>query len=248
MANIGKRPGVVLAAAILLFVFGSFSVLRGCCGVFSEVLQGPIQGMMPQPPAVQGKKPVDINRRLAEEVPSKVYVLSTFHVIDFLLGIVKIIVGIGLLKMSSPARVLAFIVAGFTIFETIAESLYNVLVFMPAFERVFAEHLKNAPPMPIDFGALFKGSSWVGAALGIIVSLGIWLTVIFLLSGERVRTAFADAGKEPPEPEKRRKPRYEGYEDEDEGDRPPSPPDTGITDRPSPLQAPPDTGFTDRPS
>jgi hypothetical protein len=246
MANISKRPGVILAAAIMMFIFGSFSIIGGCCGVVNEALQGTIQGMVPEPPAVQGKKPVNLNRRLQEEVPSRVYVQSAFHVLNFAMGLVKILVGIKLLMMASWARVAAFIVAGFTIFETMAENLYNAIVVMPALGRVFAEQMGNAPPFPFDFAALMQGSSWFGTVLHVVVSMGIWLTVIFLLSGRSVSTAFAEAGKESPQPEQRRTPRYEEYEDE--GDRPPSAPDTGITDRPSPPQAPRDTGITDRPS
>jgi hypothetical protein len=247
MARTRGRPGVVIAAAVLLFIFGGISVLAGCCGVVSEAMQETIQGMIPQPPAVQGKKPVNVHRLIAEEVPSKVYVLITFNSFNLILGVVKIIVGIGLLKMSSPARMLAFIVAGLTIFATIVESLYNAIVLMPAMQKAFAEQMKNAPPMPFDFGQLMQGSSWVGTALAILVSMGIWLTVIFLLSGEKVRTAFAEASL-PPEIEERSRSRYEGYDDDDQLPPPKSPPDTGITDRPSPPQGPRDTGFTDRPS
>ena len=57
----------------------------------------------------------------------------------------------------------------------------------------------------------------------VVITLAYWLTVIFLLSGERVRTAFAHAGKEPPPATQEEKPRsrYEGYDDD-------RPPETGI--------------------
>ncbi len=223
MANIAKRPGVVLAAAILLFIFGGLSVLGSCCAGAGLLMQG----VIPEPPAVQGKKPpnaMDLNRKVAEEVPGFIIVESGTHGLNLLLGLVKIFAGIGLLKMSSPARLLAIGAAIVSILVTLGHAAYTAVLVIPVYDKVFAEQLKNAPPMPFDFAQLMQGSMWVGVLFGIVLALAIWLTVIFLLSGQKVRAAFAEAGLPPVEEEPPRS-RLEGYDDDDR------PPETGITDR-----------------
>jgi hypothetical protein len=231
MANTRKRPGVVLAAAIMLFIFGGLAVLGSFCGIAGELLQG----VMPKPPVIQGQKPFDPNREINEKVPSKIFVESSFHVLNLILGMVKIFAGIGLLRMAAWARVTTFIAAGLSIFGTIALSAYQAIFIIPISNQVVADQLKNAPPMPFDFGQFMLGFMWIAVVLGVVFSLAIWLTVIFLLSGAKVRAAFAAAASDSPdqdEEDERSRSRYEGYDDDDRPrPAPKSPGDTGITDR-----------------
>jgi len=74
---------------------------------------------------------------------------------------------------------------------------------------------------------------WFWIFLSILFSLAIWLTVIILLSGERVRAAFAHEGTDAnAEVEERPRSGYEGYDDDDPPRKAPKfPGDKRITDQ-----------------
>jgi hypothetical protein len=224
MAHTTNRPGVVVAAAILLFIAGGFSVL----GVFCAGIGLAAQSAMPENPALKGKPALDaraLQKRMNDEIPGKQFVDYGNLGFNFLFGIVKIIVGVGLLKMMSWARMTAFVVAVISILFMLGHAAYQAIVEFPVNDRIFADQAKELPPnMPFNFPMFMQSIAIVVLVLAVVIVLAYWLTVIFLLSGERVRMAFANAGTDPP-PTDEEKPRsrYEGYDDE--GDRPP---ETGI--------------------
>lgn len=88
--------------------------------------------------------------------------------------------------------------------------------------------------VPFDLFGIIKSAMWGGAALNVIFTLAIWITVLFMLNSKSVRAAFADE-LEPAEPPWREdsRSRYDDYDD----DLPPpsrkATGDKGITDRPS---------------
>jgi hypothetical protein len=235
MANMGKRPGVVVAAAILLFILGGLSILGACCGIGSVLMRDTLENMIPKPPEIQGKKPMDgmaLNRQVEKELPSKVFVESGFHVFNLLLGLVKVGLGIGLLRLLSAARTFTFAIAVCSILTSMGQQLYEAIVVAPVMQRAFAEQAKDMPQEMQGLGTIMQAGAWGGAVLGIVISLAIWITVMVLLSGAKVRSAFAGADSESSSEDDEEKPRsrYEGYDD-GEGPPPRSPGETGITER-----------------
>jgi hypothetical protein len=224
-----KRPGVVLAAAVMLFIFGGISVLEICLAALPYLTPGPAQAKQAGP----GNIPelVEPTPKLLAEEPVLMGVLAGFAVVGALLGVAKIWAGLGILRLRPAARTAGMALAFLSILLGIAQSAYSALYYIPAYLRIFVQ--ENVPPIT-DFLWLFEAGLWGVTIVSAIGTIAIWLTVILLLNSRRAHNAFAGISNEldlAPEPEPR--PRYEGYEDEEDYPRsaPPSTGDTGITDR-----------------
>jgi hypothetical protein len=222
-----KRPGVVLAAAIMLFVFGGIAVLGLCGTAFPYLMAGQAQ------PKKVGNQPnfIDPTPILLTEEPVVTGVLTGFTIFGAILGIAKIWAGVGILQLKPTARKVGIALAILTILVTIAQSVYTALCFFPAYLRIFAR--ENAPEIA-NFQGLIEGVLWGSTVISIIGSIAVWLTLILLLNSRRARNAFAGISDEPETPEREPRPRYDGYDDEDDYPRssPSSSEETGITDRP----------------
>jgi hypothetical protein len=210
MSETPKRPGVVLAAAIILFIFGGLSLL----GIFGAIIPyvTPARGAAPQR---IGNQPafVDPTPKLVQEEPALMGVITAFSVFGALLGAVKIWAGIGILQLRPSARVLGIIVSAITILLSIVQSTHSALFFVPAYLRLFRQ---ENPPEIGNFTGLVEAIFWIATGLGIVVSIALWLTVILLLNCQRSRNAFAGITDEPLEERKREShSRYEDYEEDD---------------------------------
>lgn len=228
-----KRPGIVLAAAILLFVFGGFG-LFGLCAVFTPFLQD----MIPQPPQIQGQPRFeDPMKKIAQEVPSFNIVHGAVGFTMFALSILQIWAGFGLLKLRPAARIMAIATSFAIIVLMIGQTIYDAIFFIPVYTRLLDVQVQNLGPMPFDIVGFTKGFMWVSLSIGLVFGIGIRLTIILMVNTKSARNAFAgisDAPADEPEPEPRR--RYDGYDDDDEAyprSSPQSPGDTGITNRDS---------------
>jgi hypothetical protein len=234
MSYAPQRPGLAIAAGVLLIVYGGLGVLGSFCGAGTIVLQQAFQ-----PPAGPGEEqnffaPVD--PALAKEVPSAPAVETIALLFGLALSVAMIAVGIGILQMRPLARVLAMVIAAADILLTLAHTAYSVILLFPVQDRLLDEEAKNLPAeMPFNPFGMAKGAMWGGAALGVVFTLAIWITVLFMLNSKSVRAAFADDGESPDPPRRGDSPpRYDGYDEDDELPPPPSSRgDSGITDRPS---------------
>ncbi len=233
MSYAPHRPGLAIAAAVLLIIFGSLGMLGAFCGGGGMLLQQAFQ-----PPGGAGEEqgfvgPVD--PQVAKEVPSAPAVETSAFVLNLLLSVAMIVAGVGILRIQPRARVLAMVVAVADILVTVAHTAYSVMLILPVENRLLDEEAKNMPAeVPFDLFGIIKSAMWGGAALNVIFTLAIWITVLFMLNSKSVRAAFADE-LEPAEPPWREdsRSRYDDYDD----DLPPpsrkATGDKGITDRPS---------------
>jgi hypothetical protein len=231
MSETPKRPGVVLAAAIILFIFGGLSLL----GIFGAIIPYVTPARAAAPQRI-GNQPqfVDPTPKLVQEEPALMGVMTAFALFSAVLGAVKIWAGIGILQLRPSARIMGIIVSALTFLLTIVQSAHSALFFVPAYLRVFRQ---ENPPEIGNFMGLVEAIFWIATGLGIVVSIALWLTVILLLNSKRSRDAFAGISDEPAEERKREsRSRCDDYEEEYDA-YPRSTPrsasdDTGITDRP----------------
>lgn len=232
-----KRPGTVLGAAILLLIFGTFSLLGGVCGGASILLVETLSNLLPKPPAgPQGQQqdPMAALKQLIKEAPGYVPVTVGSSALTSLIGLLAIIAGIGILKMNPTARSLGIMVAVCFILLALVMSGYNFAFVVPISVQVADDQAKNQPPGMPDMSGINKALVYVGSVVGFIFQVVIWGLIILLLRSQGARDAFA--GKTIDEEEKkddRHLTAYSGYDDDD----PPAP---------SPRKPSSDTGFTDR--
>lgn len=233
-----KRPGTILGAAILLLIFGVYSILGGVCGGIVILTPDAIGNLMPKQPGVQGKAqdPLAPQRQVALEAPAYVPFALGFTGFTVLLGLLATIAGIRALKMAPAARSLGVFVAIAVILSTLVQTGYNFAYVIPITARVTAEQQKERPPGMPDMSGVTTGAMYGGAIFGVIFNIVIWGIVIMLLRSKSATDAFAGKFPEELTSEQEKPSRYEGYDDDDPVRRPPppkSPGDTGITDRPS---------------
>ncbi len=227
------RPGLAIAAGILLITYGSLGLLGVFCGSGAMLMQ---QGF--QQPLAPGEEANLLNGfvepEVAKEVPSAPAVETAFLGVSLLLSLAMIVAGIGVLQMKPMGRWLAMAVAVVDIVVTLAHTAYSVILILPVQHRLLQEEAPNMPPGPFNMIDAIESATWGMTVFGVLFTLAIWVTVLCMLNSKSVRAAFADEFEptEPPSRERAR-PRY----DDDDDDLPPpsrSAGDTGITDRPGP--------------
>ena len=237
-----KRPGTILGAAILLLIFGVYSLLGGICGgIFvlnPEAVTEALSNLLPKAPGPQGKEQ-DVfapQRQVAKEAPAYTPVMVASSGVTSLLGLLAVIAGIGALRMKPSARSLGIFVALTEILATLIQSGYNIAFVIPITARVTAEQNQERPPGMPDMSGFTNGALYGGAIFGILFTIVIWGIVLMLLRSKSATDAFAGKFPEDPPTSGETEPsRYEGYEDDDRA-------------RPAPPKLPGDTGITDRPS
>jgi hypothetical protein len=208
MSEKPKRPGVVLAAAIILFVFGGIAVAEIAGAVFPYLAS----------PAEIEKKELnkltltDPTPTLVAEEPALMAVSAAFTVMGAIIGVVKIWAGAGVLRLKPSARTAGIIVAVVTILLSIMQGIHSALYVIPAYVRVFSRD--NVPEIA-EYAGLIEGLFWVSTGVQLIGSIALWLIVICLLNHPRSRNAFAGISDEsieetPAEPASQ----YSGYDDE----------------------------------
>jgi hypothetical protein len=230
MSYTPHRPGLATAAAVLVLIYGGMGVFGTFCGGGAMLLQ---QAFEPPAPGEEQDFFAPVDREVAKEVPSAPAVETVCMVLNLLLSVAMIAAGIGALQMRPGARVLAMVLAAVDIVLTLAHTAYSVILLYPVQNRLLDEEAKNLPPeIPFDFFGMIKGAMWGGAALNILLTLAVWITVVLMLNSKKVRAAFADEF-EPPEPPRQEdsRSRYD-YDDDLPPPSPKSPGDAGITDRP----------------
>ncbi|MBI2804637.1 MAG: hypothetical protein HYX68_06590 [Planctomycetes bacterium] len=221
-----KRPATVIIAAVLLILFGTWSLLGGICGAGGMAI---LNAMPPQKGKLPAEDPAAPARFIAKEAPGYYPVIFTLMGIDVLLGIGQLATGISLFSLSGIGRYGAMGLTLVKLMVSFAGHAYNLIVVLPLQKRFFEE---NPLPQgaPFDAGAFSQGLTGVVLIITIVVQLTITGLIVWLLLSGSARAAFAAAAAPPEEAEE--KPRS-GYEDDD--DYPgstPGRPDTGITDRP----------------
>ena len=223
MNHAPKRPGLIIFAAVIMILAGSWNVLGGICGGGAIALLD----AMPKMPHAKGQQdPTALQRFVTKEVPGYYPVIFGMLALNVLLGIVMIAAGIGLLRMSSTARVVAMLLVLISLLISFGGGVYNAVFVLPAQARFVQANPgpEFAMTMPIGIGSLI---------FGIVLQLAIAIAILVPLNTRSSKAAFVAASQPPQEEEDRPRSRYEGYDDEDDRPSSSSSPDTGFTDRPS---------------
>ncbi|MSQ94997.1 MAG: hypothetical protein EXR98_10645 [Gemmataceae bacterium] len=224
------RPGMLIAAGVLLLIVGGWTLLNVFCAGGAMVFQNALD------PVVGGGGDAlafGVDPDVAKEVPSAVFVEGGVLFIRVFLGIAMLLAGIGVLQMKPVARVLGIVVGAADVLVTMIHSLHNALLVFPVQGRILAEEAGDFPPGPFDFIEAIQGAMWGSLVFQVVFTLLWWGVVIFFLCHPSVRAA-CDSGGQPEEP-RRSYPRRDDYDDPDDdyGAVPRKPPsDTGVTDRP----------------
>jgi hypothetical protein len=175
-----SRSAAVTTIGILNIIFGSLGLLLGLCGVASLVLIYSMPPMSPGP----GQPPVNLGRDIAEymekEIPGHSIISSVELAITFVMSVVLLVVGIGMLKRQGWARVAGIIYAGVNIVQLIVDVLYKVILEMPAMNRWAADFQRRFPA--VAAGGSQAASQSVGQVVGVLfVVLEICYAVVLLV-------------------------------------------------------------------
>jgi hypothetical protein len=185
-----RTPGVVIAAASIMFVYGALLLICvGCSGL----------GIAMKDPHDQ----LGIEARLDKEAPGHMAVGIAGAAFNLLFAVALFACAVGVLFLSNIARYTTYLVCMAIPIVTLASSVYQTVVVFPVTERIMADMIQNqqkgAPP-PFDIGMIMKGS----AALSLLIALAVPLLfcgpIIVLISMKSARRAFAGDFDEPRPP------------------------------------------------
>ena len=227
MRRATARPGLLIAAGVMLLIVGGWTVFGVLCAggmmVFANALNQQIGG--------GDELVLGVDPDVAKEVPSAPYVEAGVLVISLLLGVGMLFAGAGVLQVKPMARVLGVVVGAGDLVLTLLHSLYNAVLVFPVQDRLLGEEAQNFGGGPFNIFEAIKTGMWGSLLLQVVFNALWWAVVLFFLMHPSVSAAF-DTADEPDEPRRRERsyPRREDFDDDDHGI--PPPPDTGITDSP----------------
>jgi hypothetical protein len=212
MNHLPKRPGTVVAAAVLLFIYGAFNLSCSFCAGISFAAGDPNEA------------------QIAREVPGHQIVNISQAISNLLTGAAMIALGVGVLQLMPIARIGAFLICSYEILMALAHTVYSVVLVIPATQRVMAAQAQNNPQAPFDVVQVMNISVWGFLVFAVLLTLSMCGLIMIFLSGKNVRAAFADENQGEPPPDRLPR-RYDDYDDDYPPPRPSSG-ETGITDRP----------------
>jgi hypothetical protein len=137
-----QRPVAVLVIAIFHFIIGAVKVLGNLCigGVFvglfalMSAVMNDVRSKDPQ----AGRMLDDFFKEILN-IPGIIPVLATVYICQFLLGVVLIVAGFGLLNMKGWARWASIFFAVVCLFLVAGEGVYNIAVVNPRMQKLSNE-------------------------------------------------------------------------------------------------------------
>ena len=227
MSYVPRRPGLAIAAGVLLIIYGSLGLANSFCGAGVMLMQD-----MFEQPGEEALFPAPVDPRVAKEAPSAVAVESAALGLAFFISIAAIVAGIGILQLKSSARLLALILAALDILITLGHATYKIALTIPIEMRLLNEEAKNQPEeLPFDIFGFIEGATWGSLAFGVVFTLVFWIVVLAMLHHKTVRAAFADVIEPEQSPRSKRR-SQERYDDEFDVPPPKRSDETGIKDHP----------------
>ena len=219
-----RCPGLVIAASVLLIVYGSLMLVCGFC-------TGGVLAMMAVMPAMpQGQPdPFVVERAVQKELPSYLAAQIGIAVYNLLLAPTMIAAGLGALWLKPVARFVGSAAAFFDILIGLANALFMAVIVFPATDRVAAAQVN----MPVNLG-FTQQANWGQLIMAVGLSLAFCGPILAFLNVRRSRDAFAGKITDPPPDEHLE--RLKAFE-EDDDHVPPS----------KPRKSSDDTGFSARP-
>jgi hypothetical protein len=180
-----QRTTAILVIAILHLVGGGLGLIGTLCGGATLLIMPSLSSFMPPtPPARPGPPPLpaqppgynEMMDYMNDNVPGyRAFLIGTLAV-NFLMDVMLLSAGIGLLKMQPWARWLSLIYAIISILVHIGSFVYNLLWVIPATQALYA----NFTTMPA-FSSLMTITSEVGAFLTLLIIIYPIVVLIILL-------------------------------------------------------------------
>lgn len=204
----------ILIIAILHLVGGGIDLVGTLCGFGSLILTNSLGSVMPAPPSLParpGQPPppmppnaFDIMKQLNDAIPGYRAFTIVSLALNFLIDMLLISSGIGLLKMQPWARWLSLVYASISILFHLGTFVYQLIWVLPATKSLFAN-----TSMPAGFSSLVTVSSGIGVVVNLLYAIYPVAVIVVLLLPS---TAAAFRGETPvPQEDWRDK-------EEDEGD------------------------------
>jgi hypothetical protein len=223
MPNAPRRPGALIFVAILLIVFGGYSIVNSGGTAWYAVLIA--SGNAEENPNAK----VDFTDVMANlqfvgnKVPGGVITILGFAVVDVLFGVVQLGCAIGILRLAPAARTATIGLVWAEFVYVIVKDVFGLIVIVPA----QIEFIKLHPMQiqgPQDQGmvemmtVIMQVVTYGVVCAGFVFQLFVVVLVVWILSTERTRAAFAGRldvqSEEEQRPSASRSP-YAGYDDED---------------------------------
>ena len=188
-----QRTTPILVLAILHLVGGGLGLLLSLCGCGGLLLSGAM-GSVQQPTSAVRPSQVapppnagQITQYYKDNVPG--YSAFTFGSLGFgiLLDGLLIAAGVGLLSVRPWARWLSLIYAPLSILYHIATFFYQLLLVMPATDKLFSQN-----PALVGMSSILSVSSGIGLFVGLLFTI-YPITVIIILLLPSTAATFAGA-------------------------------------------------------
>lgn len=223
-----SRPTAVLVIAILNFVFGGLGLLGALCGGGMSLLLPGMMRAIPSPP--QGPSMGSMVDKLYA-YPGFVPAMVFDYASGFVLAVLLLIGGVGLLKMKPWGRSTCIAYAALKFLTVIIATALSITILLPANEKwavEFQQEIAKAqkpggpppPPMPMmNMGSGFSNAMVIGGA---VFNLAYAVAVLVVMFQPPVREAFRRAALGLP-PEEERPPMRRRRRVEDEAEDEPLP-------------------------
>ena len=218
-------PGSITAAAVLMFIYGGFLLLCGVCG-------GVMTVAMPD----QGGQQARMQAMLDAGAPGHQIVQFGSMGLHILIGFAMVGAGIGVLRWSNVARIIACIAIVLEVIVTVGNGIFQIVFIMPVTNRFIAEVVQaqqkqGAPPPPFDLNAFMTGTGIATIFVMILIKFALLLPIGICLNLAGARAAFSGKLDAPPIDDDRDRDRPRDDDDYNLPPRPKNPGDTGISER-----------------
>jgi hypothetical protein len=168
-----RQPtNAILVIAILHLVGGGLDLAGSLCGCGGLILTNSIGSLMPAPPTLparSGQPPPpplpnfnDMMKSMNDQIPGYLAFTIVSLALSFLLDIMLLSGGVGLLKMQPWARWLSLVYAPISILVRIGTAVYQLIWVLPATQAMFAKSM--AAPA-------FSSFMTVSSGIGVFVNL-----------------------------------------------------------------------------
>jgi small-conductance mechanosensitive channel len=192
-----KKPTVVIVLGILHIVFGSLSILCNLCSAGGVAIAYFAVTALYKGAPPEAQREMDTAwRGLQDQVPGLILAVCFDVIGSFLLGLILLIAGIGLLGVKVWARYLSLAWAVLRVLFLTAMLLYNIVYLQPGMER-FNKDMEKAmedmqrrqqrpgqtPPPKVNFGLGGSGDSLMNSLMSVLSTAinAVYAIVVFVL-------------------------------------------------------------------
>src|SRR5262245_28368700 len=210
MARHRSTPVAAIIVAIANLVLYIPCLCTNGAGAVLAPLMGDGSALVSDP-----KMKEEIKKRQQEQeaaVPNMKSFQMANQIVNVIGSIMMVTAAIGLLMKQSWGRSLCIIAAVFVIVVTLAHTVYQAGVVVPAIAKMQEEQMKKNPGAPALGQGFFQNLGYLGVAMGAIVIAGYPLVAIVLMMPPPVRRFYSTSALA-------RRPYDDDFDREDDHDR-----------------------------